>query len=269
MRKVLPIGGALAWLAASAAFAADLPFKARPQTASVPAWTGLYFGGNIGGAWGRSQTDSVLECSLGSPCYIESIQADINAQRFQTVHGSGFTGGVQAGYNAQYGRFVVGVEADFNAFRLSGTRVVSAPFTGDPVGGPPPTYSNAFSTNWLFTGRGRLGFAWDNWLLYGTAGVAATDLTYTHVYAQNSAVQGETSSVSKVRFGAAIGGGLEYQWSSNWSVKAEYLYLSFEKIHSFGRVVTPTVLTGMLFTHNADLQAHIARVGINYRLADR
>ena len=167
------------------AMAADMAVKAPPPPLVEPGfnWTGFYVGLNVGGDWGRSRTNSPIANTPGcAPCYIPSVIADINAQQFQTINGSGFTGGAQAGYNYQVNRLVLGVEADINAF--SGTTTTSAFFTGFPggAGSIPPTYTNSVSTNWLFTGRGRVGFTANNWLFYGTGGVAVTDLSYKHTF---------------------------------------------------------------------------------------
>jgi outer membrane immunogenic protein len=109
------------------ATAADMRVKAPiAPPVVVYNWTGFYVGGNVGGAWGESRTDSPIANVGGGFEYIASVIADINAQRFQTVTGSGFTGGLQAGYNWQAKNFVFGVEADINAFNLSGTTTTSA-----------------------------------------------------------------------------------------------------------------------------------------------
>jgi outer membrane immunogenic protein len=257
----------------SSAFAADMAVKAPPPPLVEPGfnWTGFYIGVNAGGDWGRSNTDSPIANGICPTCYIPSVIADINAQRFQTINGSGFTGGAQAGYNYQVNRFVLGVEADINAFRVAGATTTSAFFTAFPggAGSIPPTYTNSVSTNWLFTGRGRVGFAANNWLFYGTGGVAVTDLSYRHTYAEGvfggASSATETSSASATKVGYAVGAGFEYAWSRAWSVKAEYLYLNFPGANSTAPVIfPPATVGGSAFTHSADLTANIVRVGLNY-----
>jgi outer membrane immunogenic protein len=274
MKKLLIAGVALTALIGPPALAADMPLKApAPPPAPVWSWTGFYIGVNAGGAWGRSDTNSPLANIVCPVCYIPSVVTDINAQAHQRVNTSGFTGGVQAGYNVQFGSLVAGVEADYNALNLKGTTTTSAPFTGFPVppGGVAPTYTNSVSTNWLFTGRGRLGFTPTNsLLLYGTGGVAFTNFKYTHTYAEgvfpgtSSGV--EAATVTSNRAGYAVGGGLEYMLAANWSVKAEYLYMNFGTINTGPAPVIfpgPTV-GGSVFTHSANLAVNVARVGIDY-----
>jgi outer membrane immunogenic protein len=270
---------ALALVASAAltqlASAADLPAKAytkAPVMVAAYSWTGWYVGLNAGGAWGRSNTDSPLglPCTI---CYIPSVVVDINAQSSQRVNSSGFTGGLQLGYNVQANNIVFGVEADINAFSLRGTTTTSAAFTGFPVpaGGTPPTYTNDIRTNWLFTARGRLGFlVSNNLLLYGTGGVAATNLKYTHTYVEGvfpgSSLGSETSTASGTKWGGVIGAGLEYALGNQWSVKAEYLYLNFGSVNSTAQVVFGGVANGNTFTHSGNLNASVARLGLNMKL---
>src|SRR6202023_1958732 len=128
-------------------------------------WTGSYFGGNVGYAWGRIDTDSPIANTGCGQCYIPGVVADINNQRFRSFRPTAFTGGVQAGANYQFNSLVLGAEADINSFHLTGSSTVSAAFTGFPVGpgGVAPTYTDSVSTNWLFTLRTRTGFAADHW----------------------------------------------------------------------------------------------------------
>ena len=79
----------------------------------------------------------------------------------------------------------------------------------------------------------------------------------------------EAASVSKLRFGYAVGGGVEAGLWSNWSLKAEYLYVGFRSESVVGFITTPGIAPFAVnnpFTHTVDLKAHIARLGLNYRL---
>src|SRR3954471_12727515 len=96
---LLAAAAALA-IAASGAQAADLPSRYSPAPAynAMPTftWSGFYVGANLG--YGRS---------TGHNQYFDPA--------FNVTGGSrkgGFLGGVQAGYNYQFGMFVVGAETD-------------------------------------------------------------------------------------------------------------------------------------------------------------
>jgi outer membrane immunogenic protein len=47
-------------------------------------------------------------------------------------------------------------------------------------------------------------------------------------------------SASQTRVGSTVGGGVEYKFTRNWSVKAEYLYIDFGSSSYFnGAGLTP------------------------------
>jgi outer membrane immunogenic protein len=285
MKWLSRIGVALAAMAAAGtAGAADLsrpapvPYKAPPPVVvAAYSWSGFYVGVNAGGAWGKS--DATTTTVLVLPGYFDptSVPA-VNAVGVQTINPSAFTGGVQAGFNWQAGSFVGGVEVDFNSFHLSG----SASGTGVyPCCAPAGfTVTSAVSTDWLFTARGRLGFAANNWLFYATGGLAVTnlkgDFTFTDNCGDIAACNGpggpnaaEAASLSKTKLGYAVGGGVEAGLWSNWSLKAEYLYVKFSSESVVGLISTPGIIAlgsnNNPFTHTIDLRAHIARLGLNYR----
>ncbi len=139
---------------------------------------------------------------------------------------SGFNGGVQIGYSWQTGQFVYGVETDL---QLSGA--------DDRFG------AWQFSNPWFGTLRGRAGVAFNNILVYGTAGLA-----YGGVHLETPFGNESNSS-----FGWTAGLGLEIGLMANWSVRAEYLYVGLSG-DTFG-------LTG----RSHDLDFSVFRMGVNYR----
>jgi outer membrane immunogenic protein len=274
------LAGALLLITAGLGQAADMPLKAPPAPPPLPPppvfnWTGFYVGADIGAAWGSSTTSSPLANNPGCfitilPCYLPSVVADINNQSAQRQSSSSVLGGIEAGYNLQLGYFVVGGETDISLYRLHGNSFASAPFTGYtvPAGGPAPSYYNDVNSNWLFTARGRLGFTpMTNLLVYGTGGVAVTNLRHEAQYNEGifpgTSVGTEASTSSGTVTGAVYGGGLEWAWTNNWLVKAEYLHVNFGSVAS---APSPVVaVTGSFFTHTASLNADILRFGIDYK----
>jgi outer membrane immunogenic protein len=180
---------------------------------------------------------------------------------------------VEAGYNWQVGSFVFGVESDFNYLGLRGHATSSATYPDTaPVAF---AINSSVNTNWLFTARPRVGIASGNWLFYATGGLAITDLNAKFTFADNcgdTQCNGpgvpsafETASFSRTKLGYAVGGGIEAGLWSNWTVKAEYLYVNFGT--SSIKLVAPLPFGSQQpFTHSVDLQANIARIGLNYRL---
>ena len=251
--------------------AADLSRPAAPVYTKAPMatgynWSGFYVGGTLGGAWGTfdPSTSTVFSNTGYFATTSPPAIATVGAQSFKP---SGFTGGVEAGYNWQMGATVVGVEADFQAFHLSG----SATGTGVYPCCAPTTFTvnSQAQTDWLFTARPRLGFANNNWLFYVTGGLALTNLKGNFTFTDTFATAAESGSVSSTKAGWTIGGGVEAGLGGGWSLKAEYLYVDFGSVST-----TSTNLTAFnpaiafptnVFTHSTDLKANIARVGLNYR----
>jgi outer membrane immunogenic protein len=244
-------------------------------------WTGAYVGLSGGGTWGRSNMVSGTDCTAaGTPpgYYCDMFTgaangATIVANGTGTSSASSFIISGQSGRNWQSGSLVYGIESDVSAFRLSGSRQVSAnyPVGHFPVGtGNTYTVSTSFKADWLTTFRGRFGWALSpNLLAYATGGLALTLLEVTNSFSDNvglGATGGSTGS--QLWAGWTAGGGLEWAMNTAWSVKAEYLYLKFGSASANSRILNPTPgLAGYSTTISStgDLTAHVARVGLNYK----
>ena len=216
MKKVLLAGSALI---------AALSFVSAAQAADMPAspsynWTGLYFGANAGVSWNNSSVDN-------------NYTVDINGSRLGGIDNkidsnqAAFTGGGLLGYNYQIDHIVLGIETDFNylGFSDNNTRYGSIDHPGGAID---LATKGSLQTDWFGTIRGRLGYAVDNVLIYGTGGVA-----YGNVSAdgQVTASQGGTdlatwhASNSQTNWGWTAGAGMEYG-IDQWSLGVEYLYVN-------------------------------------------
>jgi outer membrane immunogenic protein len=266
MKKIIGLALFVIMGVTSIASAADMAVKALPAPVLVaPSWTGWYIGVNAGGNWGTSNGSTSEFCSnAGGSCYIPSYTAAINllgaAQRFNT---SGFTGGIQGGYNWQSGNWVVGFETDFESFRSSGWTTVTSPA---PLAGDTLSIKSSVSTDWLFTARPRLGIVTGNWLLYGTGGVAVTNLKANWSYFNPAfgANYTESASASATKVGWTVGAGVETRIFDKWSLGIEYLYTKFGSVSASGVIGLPAVPPfSNVFNHSADLASNIVRVRLN------
>ncbi|MBR2118043.1 MAG: outer membrane protein [Pseudomonadota bacterium] len=140
---------------------------------------------------------------------------------------SGVLGGLQAGYNWQNGAWVAGIEADL---QLNSADDTFAPWK--------------FSNPWFGTVRGRVGYAFNSVLLYGTGGLA-----FGALKAQLPGGLSETNTSA----GWTIGAGAEFALNQNWSAKVEYLYIDLSEKNF--------LTTGM----SNGYQFSTVRVGVNYR----
>ena len=77
---------------------------------------------------------------------------------------------------------------------------------------------------------------------------------------------GSASTANNV--GYAVGGGLEYAFTPNVSVKGEFLYSQFGKVSTSGLIINqfnPNFTNS--FATSARVQEYTARVGLNYRFS--
>lgn len=124
------------------------------------------------------------------------------------LEGNGLIGGVFAGWNFEDNGFVYGaeVDAEWSGFDQS-------------VACSNPAWTCRGYVNAQGSLRGRLGFAADNFHLYGTAGLAIA-----HVGGSTTSPTNVVYSDSDIRFGWTIGAGAEVALSDDWFVRAEYRY---------------------------------------------
>ena len=200
--------------AQGAALAADLSVKAAPVPAGSYDWTGLYYGGHAGGAWG--------DFTFNAPTTFQNFNAGVGASALTSGTGtlsatrSSFLGGIQAGWNYQIGRFVVGEEAEYSWTSLkptvTGSFPTSAFFPGVPVSGSETISS---SMTGLGTVTTRLGLARDNLLFYSKIGGAWTGANYSLAGIDTIGATVSTASGTSrdTRFGWTLGTGFEWAFA--------------------------------------------------------
>jgi outer membrane immunogenic protein len=246
MKRILLATTAL--VLSSPVFAADLspapmPVKAPAIAARPFSWTGCYIGGHLGGDWGS--TNFIDPNNLFNVAFPGS-GLGLFAPTGTGVgidQGAGFVGGGQIGCDYQFAtNWVAGLAGDFSWTNLDGsTSNPYAFFGGDPLfggkAGVPATLRD--QTDWLASVTGRVGYAWDRWMLYGKGGVA---WEHSRDTIQPLTVWG--SSLAAFCFAAAagtscnasgtdtdtgwtVGVGLTWAFADNWSAGIEYDHYGF------------------------------------------
>jgi outer membrane immunogenic protein len=218
------------------ASAADLDFMpAPPPPVFVPTWAGFYIGGHVGYGEGDFSTRTDLR-------YFDDFDAAENDfYRFRnSLSPDGLLGGIQGGYNWQINRLVLGIEADISFTDWGDSRssfnrgdVLDLGFTGLDA----TEYafgSTSADIDFLASVRGRLGFAMNNFLLYGTGGVAWADADASaRVVVYDSSTDLETTWTGKSSFndiGFVVGAGMGWMViPQTFSVGVEGLYYFFDK----------------------------------------
>ena len=242
----------------AAALAAMLTSPAVAQTYN---WTGLYLGGNLGGAFGHFDTSTSANPAFFAPAGPDAV-AYLNRDGSPSASPKSLIGGVQAGYNWQSNGFVFGLETDIQALSLSTSRntgILPAP----PLS---PFLAHGFSdssrSTWLWTLRPRVGVTFGNALAYVTGGLAIGNHTFSQNYFIPFLSDTGGGSANSTRTGWTAGAGLEYALGGHWSVKGEYLHVDLGSV-SFDSVFANH--PGALFHATDRLTSDIGRVGINYK----
>jgi outer membrane immunogenic protein len=215
------------------ALAADLPTKTipAPLPAIVYNWTGLYVGINGGFGTGKSNWSDGPVGTTGG---------------FNT---SGFLVGGTLGANYQTGNYVVGIEGDGDWTNLQGN---SGSTCGDIAAVVAPPVSCQTQSHWLATVRGRVGYAFDRFLIYGTAGAAFGNV--------QTGLNPPSTFDSSTEAGWAVGAGFEVAFAPNWTAKAEYLFVDLPNA-SCTTVGNCGGAAGSIVSFNEN----IIRAGINFK----
>jgi outer membrane immunogenic protein len=215
--------------------------------ATMAATAVLANGANAADLGGRYQPPPAVKAPIYNPAFTwTGFYVGINGggawgrstwDSADTFNVSGGLVGGTAGFNWQIGQAVLGVEGDIDWTNISGT-------TNTLCGVGCKT-----SNTWLGTVRGRLGYAFDRFLPYITGGVAFGDI--------RASVPG-FAGASATNAGWTLGGGLEYAFAPNWSIKGEYLYAN---LGSFNCGLS----CGATAVDNVSLRTNIFRAGVNFR----
>jgi outer membrane immunogenic protein len=252
MRKLLAACVTAAAFCVAPALAADMAVKAPPPAPLVPAynWTGFYLGGNLGGGWADSTVTDAFHNGGGGAGPGPAVVLRATA--------GGVIGGGQIGYNWQTGKLVLGAEADVDASsEHANTCVKPAKATMDCVS----SAVRAFGTV-----RGRLGFAADRMLFYGTGGFAWQDPAISENF-HAPPPSGLTGTVpgagtTATRVGYAVGAGFEMAIWDRWIGGVEYLYINTG-------VATQAPFTfipgGPSVIETVHLQNNLVRARLSYR----
>lgn len=227
-------------------------------------WTGYYVGG-FGGVTLARPGISASTVATPDGYFEDSSVAAINAEGTRSVKANGFTGGGQFGYNRQYGRIVVGAEADFGWQKFS--EEVSVTRTYPEFAPDSFTLTQEVESNWIATFRPKLGVAAGNAMFYATGGLALTDVRYNSTFTDTFDDAFESGEIDKRRAGYTMGGGVEVRATDNWSVKGEYLFSDFGRISAQGSEFTTNDASwpATVFTHAVKMKSHNVRFGVNYR----
>jgi outer membrane immunogenic protein len=265
MKRAITLGlGALALtgltLPSAAADLGARPIGKAPIMAPAPvfSWTGCYVGGFVGGAFPERD---VTNFDRGiSPAFAVAYNDGIN-HSWITGLDSSFIGGGTLGCNYQWPgtSFVVGIEGEVGFLSMKGS-------AADPLSPALDTFASTRVGDWYGMITGRVGWAINTVLLYGKAGAAFIDVEHNVIDACNTGACGGAliaTGFSDTKTTWTAGGGIEWAFAPNWTVKAEYMFIALDDIDRSCGVIAGTALTAC-FDHDLG-GIHTGKLGVNFK----
>jgi outer membrane immunogenic protein len=198
-------------------------------------WTGFYIGGNLG--WGWSQG------SFSDPAAGVVISG---------TNTSSFLGGAQVGGNYEFSNGVlIGVESDFDWLLNSNN-------TSNPGAGGVSVTAN---DRWFITLTGRLGYAFDRFLVYGKGGGAWVGSSNPVITAGGATFSPSTSNSN---YGWTVGAGAEWAFWGNLSARLEYDYIGLNSQTFAVPAGAPAPIAGTSFSGQSR-SFQMVNLGLNYK----
>jgi outer membrane immunogenic protein len=161
--------------------------------------------------------------------------------------------------------WVLGAEGETGFMRLRARAVdpYSAAFNGD-------TIDATTIGNWYGSIAGRFGFAYERAWFYGKAGVGFTGLGSTVTDTCSVAPCGtgllSASSGNTMRAFPVGGGGIEWAWTGNWTLKFEYLFLGLNETLNACDPGGGTAAGSTFCAAHSVPGVHTTKLGLNYKI---
>jgi outer membrane immunogenic protein len=244
---------ALAMSIAVPASAADLPLKTETPFAARFSWTGCYLGGHLGGGFAHKDiTDPVQLVQDQVPFAGPGATTGITTV---SPSPSGVVIGGQIGCDYQFApSWVVGIEGAASGSTMKGSTTV-----GLPLGSPDTALVQA-KTDFLTSVTARVGYAFDNVLLYAKGGFALAADRYDVTGSFAGTPFGFTGLENRI--GWTAGGGVEWAFSQHWSASIEYDYYQFG--HRLVTMSDPT--NGFLGNVDVRQNIQVVKAGLNFHI---
>jgi outer membrane immunogenic protein len=228
----------------------------KDATVSVVSWAGFHGGFNSGTAW--SEHEGTLKASANALGTIVTSGAKESP--------SGPLAGAQIGYNWQFGRFVLGLEADADAAAVQDKAFVPSFAVGFASSATSQAAAKS-DLDYFGTLRARAGYSFGRFLVYGTGGFAFGGVR-DHLSLTNVGLFGATATASgnsnETPTGWAAGAGFEYAVAPQWSLKTEYLHLDLGSTTLTEAATSGSGTTSSTASVTVHHDYDIVRSGVNY-----
>jgi len=208
-------------------------------------WKGIFVGGHLGGAWGKSNWSDPFG---STPATLGLINMAGFGDR---IRSTGPLGGLDLNLNWQSGQLVYGIGGSFSAANIYGENTL---FSG--LGG----VNGRNNTNYLVTLVGKAGLAFNRSLLYMNAGSAVLNTQYT-VNGNTTVLSLGSQKHTLNAWGWTGGIGAEYALTDHWTTNVEYDYIHIpNRSLKFSSIET---INGNKVSVNQNM--NLMKLGLNYK----
>ena len=201
----------------TAAMAADMPVKApvMPPPA-VYNWTGIYSASSLGGGWEQITGNYVLPPTTDH-------HTELQSRAWYDSH---------LGAQYQWNQFVIGVEGSYSTPISRSFGTSASPSADCLLSTANRTCADRYRGLW--DAGGKLGYAWNNWMVYAVGGWAQVKLD---TQTSNTATGAIISQSSQHHSGWFVGGGADVfvtkLWLSDLIIGVEYKHYEFDTVRHF------------------------------------
>jgi outer membrane immunogenic protein len=212
MKKLLVAGIAAAAFCGAPAFAADMPVKAEP--APIWNWTGLYVAADAGGMWtGKFDGPFTNPIAPGNSYSASGVDTGI--------------AGFRVGGQKQFGNWVLGIDGGLSLALSDKFGTTLSPGNAPPIGcnSGGGTFCQARISSIWDVGP-RLGYAANQWMIYGTGGFAQA-----HVESRFLAPAPSFDAITRNN-GWFAGAGLEWLITPRAAVGVDYKHYGFNNANT-------------------------------------
>ncbi len=284
------LAGATSLALVGAAAAADLPRREAPPPVFTPVpvftWTGFYLGTHSSYAFSDRQNIRTVgnnDASGGLTDTRLNVLRERRPSNFRSEQdGIGNVGG-GIGYNYQFtpgSGFVVGASAEVTWTDISKSYAYYGPVIPGVNTAPDPSNLRQ-RLDYLGTVQGRLGYAFDRVLVYGTGGFAYGNVNYSAGFFNPAGALAYAGKYNEMETGYVYGGGIEWAiptdnflnrfnfigsflGSSALTLKAEYLHYDLGSRNVLVNATGLTTATGS-YTSRFSTEGNIIKAGFNYK----
>jgi outer membrane immunogenic protein len=197
-----------------------------------------------GYAWGHSDVGDVTGYNGAPPT--GNFSYDPN----------GWVGNVYFGYNWQFNTIVVGLEGEVGYLGVDGSQQYP-PYVG--VRGSDDSVAST-NAGWYGAITGRIGIAFQNFLVFAKGGYALTGITNSFIDSNAVGLTLVSGTETDTRNGWTIGGGVEAMFARNWIARAEFDYYDFGTVNH-----TALASNGVSYTFSHSLTVSVVKGGLAYK----